>query len=92
MNGTELSLQRFKEVTEALDRLVATLRLDHDERLAAILHHQVHVAPWANRAALLLEVRRLLRNTQTSQVSIHSSATSAQIDTILTGIENLDVS
>lgn len=92
MNSNELPLERFKQVTAALDRLVATLRLDRDERLAAILHHQVHVAAWDNRAALLLEVRRLLRNTQTSQVSVHSSKTAAEIDTILTDIDNIDVS
>ncbi len=90
MNGGEMPVERFKQVTTAVDHLVATLRLDRDERLAAILHHQVHVAAWANRAALLLEIRRLLRNTQTSQVSVHSSKTTAEIETILAEIEKLD--
>jgi hypothetical protein len=91
MNSSELPSQRFKEVTVALDSLVATLRRDRDERLAAILHHQVHVAAWDSREEQLIEIRRLLRNTQTSQVSVHSSATTAQIDTILADIDNLGV-
>jgi hypothetical protein len=82
-------LQNSKEVMVALDHLVATLRLDHDERLAAILYHQVHVASWISRTALLVEVRRLLRNTQTSLISFHGSRTTAQISTILTAIDSL---
>lgn len=82
-------MQNSKEVMVALDHLVATLRLDRDERLASILYHQVHVASWISRAELLLEIRRLLRNTQTSLISIHSSGTTAQISTILTAIDSL---
>jgi hypothetical protein len=72
-----------------LDTLVATLRLERDSHLAAILYHQLHRAAWASRSELFSELSRLLRNTQISQVSMHSVATRAQIDTILSAIDKL---
>jgi len=72
-----------KDITAALDRLVATLRLEQEFRLAAVVHHQLHRAAWNNHAELYSELTRLLRHAQASQVSSYSSATSTQIDKIL---------
>jgi hypothetical protein len=78
-----------KDITAALDRLVASLRLEQDIRLAAILYQQLHRAAWGSHSELFFEVSRLLRNAQASQISSYSVTTGAQIDRILSAIDAL---
>ncbi len=78
-----------KDITDALDRLVAALRLERDFRLAAVLHHQLHQAAWSNHSELFSALSRLLHNAQASQISSYSETTGAQIDRILSAIDGL---
>jgi hypothetical protein len=80
-------LDNIKDITAAIDRLVAALRLDQEVRLASVLQCQVHRTAWDNHTDLLKEVSRLLRNAQASQVSSYSAATGAKMDAILASIE-----
>ena len=82
-------MDKTQAILTALDQLVATLRSEQDLRLAAILYHQLHQASWPDRSALFGELHRLLSNTQASQVSCHSVATSAHIDEILSALAGL---
>ena len=82
-------MEAAKDITAALDHLVAVLRLEQDFRLAAVLHHQLHRAAWNSHSELFVELSRLLRNAQASQISSYSTTTSAQIDKILTAIDGL---
>ena len=78
-----------RDITAALDRLVAALRLQKDARLAAVLHHQLHQAAWDSHSELFCALSQLLRNAQASQVSSYSETTRAQIDEILCAIDGL---
>ena len=80
-------MQNAQNVVAALDQLVAKLRLEQDLRLASVLHHQLHVAAWATRAELFMELQRVLRSTLESNVSRHSDSTTVQIGKILAAIE-----
>lgn len=82
-------MNRFKDITAALDQLVAALRSEQEVRLASVLHQQLHRAAWSNHSELFAELRRLLRNAQASQVSSYSSAVSTRIDNILTAMDGL---
>ena len=80
-------MQNAENVVAALDQLVAKLRLEQDLRLASVLHHQLHVAAWATRDELFVELQRVLRSTLESNVSRHSDSTTVQIGKILAAIE-----
>ena len=82
-------MEDTKDITAALDQLVAVLRLEQDHRLAAVLHHQLHRAAWSSHSEQFIELSRLLRNARASQVSSHSASTSARIDRILSAIDGL---
>ncbi len=80
-------MENISDITSAIDRLVAALRLEQEVRLASVLQYQVHRATWTNHTDLFKEVSRLLRNAQASQVSSYSLATGAKMDEILASIE-----
>ncbi len=82
-----IKLQNTENVVAALDQLVAKLRLEQDLRLASVVHHQLHVAAWATRDELFVELQRVLRSTLESNVSRHSDSTTLQIGKILAAIE-----
>jgi len=82
--------EQVKEITAALDQLVAVLRLEQHPRLASRLYHQLHRAAWSNHSEFLSELGRLLRNAQSSAIRSYSDRTSAQIEKILLAIDSLD--
>ncbi len=80
-------METIKAITAALDQLVSVLRSEQAFQLAAALHHHLHRSAWNSHSELYVELSRLLRQAQASQVSSYSSATSAKIDKILAAID-----
>lgn len=54
-----MQIRSLEDIYPALDELISELALAGDSRLAAILHHRLHVVAWTTSSELYEEIQRI---------------------------------